>query len=152
MSGILTSRRSSAKGVAAVDGSEALGALCDRHGAALFTLALAMTDDPVSAEEVVVDVLVQADPRATSSRHELARAVYLRSRALSLSGQDSRTSWTVGGQQRAAVCLAHHGGHTLDDLALLLGTSRHAAADLLRSGLRAFSGAAPGAVGSTPGT
>ncbi|MGC4943538.1 hypothetical protein [Kribbella sp. DT2] len=137
MSGTLISRRRSARRATAVKDPELLGALCDRHGAALFTVALAMTDDPVRAEEAVVRVLVEAGELrgAHRSRRELARSVYLYSQRPP-QGSSTVSPPEADRQQRAAVCLAHHGDHSLGDLAELLGVSQQAAAALLRAGLR----------------
>ena len=133
------SRRRPSRQVRRTDHREMLGALCDRHGAALFTLALAVTEDRARAEEVVVEVLAEAGELADASRsrRELARSVYLHAAA----GQSSTpapatSSYDACRQQHAAICLAHHGDHSLGDLADLFGLPKHAVAELLRSGLR----------------
>ncbi|MBP2352582.1 DNA-directed RNA polymerase specialized sigma24 family protein [Kribbella aluminosa] len=137
----------------------AAGAVCDRHGAALFQLACSILGDHDDAESVVVDVIVDACTRTdatrlgVSLRHELARLTY--ARCLRLGSADERragelSDWLrdaegsaattmaelIAGQQRVAIALVGLGEYTCRDAAALIGTSEAAVADLVSAGLR----------------
>src|SRR5690242_21862297 len=101
--------------------AEAVGQLCDRHGAALISLARAVVGDPALAESVVVDVVARAcaDPIATadvsgSLRRELARLTYLS--AIRCSDDAAAPTEQLARMQRSAVALVQCGDHTLDDV------------------------------------
>lgn len=134
--------------------------VCDRHGAALFSLACAVLGDHEDAEAVVVDVVVAACSKPgtarpdRSLRHELARLTYLRSAELG-AGDEVRPVWltdpaepgwgsvaelmtevrVAAGQQRTALALIRFGDHTYREVAELLGLPVMTVAALLCSAL-----------------
>ena len=140
---------------AAAGDVQAIALICDRHGAALFSIAWSIMGDPGRAESVVVDVVARAcaDPGATavaatgSLRRELTRLTYLYSlRSLACVDRTRPARWSallrmaevaeLAGQQRAAVALVQCGDHSVDDVADLIDLPVQAVAALLCAGLR----------------
>jgi DNA-directed RNA polymerase specialized sigma24 family protein len=106
-----------------------------RHGKALYALALTMCQDAEQAEAVVVQAVLDActpDHLAVPSvgRVELARYVYVLWQRRRGDRQEGRASL-----QRSAVALGLFGDHTYRDVAALMGLPAREVADLMRSGL-----------------
>ena len=133
-----------------------VASLCDRHGAALYLLALTISGSPADAQAAVAAVLADAcrpdDPTATVGphgvRHELARRVYVRCNARGEQvGFDPAVqplrfehfmAWlgTLSGYQRAAIGLCVYGDHRGWQVAELLGVSTVTVHELLFWGLQ----------------
>jgi hypothetical protein len=129
-----------------------------RHGAAVFALALVLSDDAEDAESVVVQAFLDAcTPSdlalATLTRHDIARYVYvlwLRRVAESgmVAGIETRRTGSSGlpalremsSLQRTAIALALFGEHTYQEIASLMELTPKNVAALMRSGLLAASG------------
>ena len=123
-----------------------------RHGTAVFALALVLSDDSEDAEAVVVQAFLDACTPgdiavAAVSRHEMARYVYVlwlrrmaepKARA-ELKAQRSQVP-VLGGMthlQRTAIALALFGEHTYQEIASLMELTPKDVAALMRSGLLA---------------
>ncbi len=128
-----------------------------RHGQAMFALALVICQDAETAESVVVQAVLDACTPSdiavgSVSRQELARYVYvLDERRRGGSAQpvlDARppeaaalASSGVAGvralsrRQRSAIALALFGDHTYREIASLMGLPAPDVAELMRSGL-----------------
>ena len=110
--------------------------LFERHGAALFALAMLLLRDPHRAELLAADAILDAcaGPRHVATgadRWELARYVYVRF---------LRTAAARSGSGPApadvALALGMFGGHTYREIADLMGLPPCEVAELLRLGLR----------------
>jgi hypothetical protein len=145
---VTRSRRSSSTNIEAV---------WQRHGQALFALALVVCEDAEAAESVVVQAILDACTPcdiavASVGRQELARYVYVlwqRGRdeqpgalgsgrcadadALASSGVAATAGLTH--QQRSAIALALFGDHTYREIASLMELAPPDVADLMRTGL-----------------
>ncbi len=131
---------------------QAVGQLCDRHGAALISVARAILGDSARAETVVVEVVARAcaDSGSTAAaggslRRELARLTYLHAiscldgtqapeRGSAMAKMAAMTE--LARRQRSAVALVQYGDHTLGDVAEVLDRPVHVVAALLCSGLK----------------
>jgi len=105
-----------------------VAAICDQHGAALFSLAVVLVPDRQQAEEAVVEVICAAPAQltATSLRQELARRVYRRWVPRSLGDEQL---------ERIAVALTHSGELNYRAVADLLGLQASKVVLLLNSAL-----------------
>jgi DNA-directed RNA polymerase specialized sigma24 family protein len=133
-----------------------VASLCDRHGAALYLLALTISGDPAEAQAAVAVVLADAcrphDRPATAGphgvRHELARRVYVQCTARGEQvGFDPAVQplrfehfmgWlgTLSGYQRAAIGLCVYGEHRVWQAAEVLDVSTETVHELLFWGLQ----------------
>jgi hypothetical protein len=131
-----------------------------RHGAAVFALALVLSDDVEEAESVVVQAFLDAcTPSdlavASVSRHDMARYVYvlwlrrmaeprtaatkLRTRRVTAGSTGLPVLRGMSSLQRTAIALALFGEHTHREIASLMELTPHDVAALMRSGLLAAS-------------
>jgi DNA-directed RNA polymerase specialized sigma24 family protein len=106
-----------------------------RHGRALYALALTMCQDAEQAEAVVVQAVLDActpDHLAVPAvgRAELARYVYVLWQRRRGDRHEGRASL-----QRSAVAMGLFGDHTYREVATLMGLPAREVADLMRSGL-----------------
>ncbi|SDU76928.1 RNA polymerase sigma factor [Jiangella alkaliphila] len=141
--------------------------ICDRHGAALFSLAYSVLLDQGDAERVVVSVIAEVCVEHDVARDEVSmrqRLAYLTfvqclssgmtvasltadgSEDPAPSGRKSAPAMMAGlgmlaGQQRAAIALVCFGGFSYRDVALLLDLPAAEVAGLLTLGLREMAGA-----------
>jgi hypothetical protein len=127
-----------------------------RHGRAMFALALVVCEDAEAAETVVVQAILDActpsDIAVLSvGRQELARYVYVlegrrraestqpaadrRPDAAALSSSGVAGAEDLSHRQRSAIALALFGDHTYRDVASLMGLPAPDVAELMRSGL-----------------
>ncbi len=129
------------------------GEVCDRHGAALLSLACAILLDDEEAERIVVEVIAAActgpvdDFVPGSLRYNLARRTYLHCMdSLAADADEPRDRLHDDGavaamdklreiarQQRASVVLIMMGDHTAPDVAQLLGLTPARVVALLSS-------------------
>lgn len=115
------------------DGGSIAG-LYDRHANALLALARYVLGVGKTAEDAVVDTIVDAcgrgeagDLRHGSVRHELARATYQRCRAPGPLSPAARS--------RAVLALCLHGEHTYREAGALTGVVGASLGDLMRDAL-----------------
>jgi hypothetical protein len=151
-------------------GPDPVATLCDRHGAALYLLALTISGNPAEAQAAVAVVLADAcrphdRPAAVGPhgvRHELARRVYVECTAR---GEQVRfdpavqplrfehfMAWVgaLSAYQRAAIALCVYGDHRVWQVAELLGVSTATVHELVFWGLQdlaQWSTGRPGRVG-----
>ncbi|WP_020389250.1 hypothetical protein [Kribbella catacumbae] len=112
--------------------------ICDRHGAALFSLAVAMLHDHQRAETAVVDAICAAyrspavaDVPADDLRRDLAYRLYQH-----CEGAAAVESGTPRERQLVAMALVRQGGLTYRQVADLLRVSASDVIELLDAGLR----------------
>ena len=133
-----------------------VASLCDRHGVALYLLALTISGNPAQAQAAVAIVLADAcrphdRPAAVSPhgvRHELARRVYVQCAARDEQVRfdpavrplrfEHFMAWlgTLSGYQRAAIGLCLYGDHRVWQVADLLGVSTETVHELVVWGLQ----------------
>lgn len=127
-----------------------------RHGQALFALALVVCDDAETAESVVLQAILDACTPADIAvgavgRQELARYVYVlwqrrcdeppkavdpqRCEASGAGTSPSAAGAGLSRQQRSAIALALFGDHSYREAASLMGLAPSAVAELMRTGL-----------------
>jgi DNA-directed RNA polymerase specialized sigma24 family protein len=111
--------------------------LFERHGAAIFGLAMLLLRDRQRAELLTADAILDACSGPAhvaqgADRWELARYVYVR---FVRSAGDPATAGRPTSED-VALALGVFGGHTYREIADLLGLAPGEAAELLRSGLR----------------
>ena len=110
--------------------------LFERHGAALFALAMLLLGDTHGAEVLAADAILDACSGPAhvaqgADRWELARYVYVRfARSVEQppAGQPS--------SQDVALAMGVFGGHTYREIADLMGLAPREVAELLTAGLR----------------
>lgn len=128
-----------------------------RHGQAMFALALVLCDDAEAAEAVVVQSILDAcTPTditvAAAGRQEMARYIYVlaerrrgeraepegverRPDGAALASSGIAGASELSHRQRAAIALALFGDHTYRDVASLMDLPAPDVAELMRSGL-----------------
>lgn len=127
----------------------ALGTLYDRHGAAAYALACAITARPTVAESVIADAFAQLWREAsTFDPHRMSLLAWLMSTVRSLALQArgaSPASVELSGSlaaldpvQARAVELAYFGGRSRGEIARELQLTEGAVAQLLRSAIEAL--------------
>lgn len=117
------------------------GRICDRHGAALFSLAYSVLLDRAEAERVVVsviaDVCIDHDVARdeVSMRKRLAYRTFVR--CLSTGATAERGEMAApAGRERVSMALVRFGGFSYRDVATLLDLPAAGVAGLLATGLR----------------
>jgi hypothetical protein len=127
-----------------------------RHGQAMFALALVVCEDAETAESVVVQAILDACTPSDIAvgcvgRQELARYVYVlderrrgedrrppgapRPDAAALASSGIAGAHGLSHRQRSAIALALFGDHTYREVASLMGLPAPDVAELMRSGL-----------------
>lgn len=144
--------RASPRASAAADVvDEAAERICDRHGAALFSLAYAVLLNRHEAERVVVSVIADVCTEHDGVRDEaglrrrLAYLTYIRSLSCGVTVEsltaDPAPATMAGldalaAGQRTSIALVRDGGFSYRDAALLLDLPATVVAGLLATGLR----------------